>query len=71
MISTWKEFHQKTGDLIIISTNNLLNLQGVRDAVGLNSILIRSNGAEIQDGKATPKYTEFKNVFNTVKSIKE
>lgn len=70
MVATWKEYYQKTEDLIIVSDYNLSYLQGVRDAAGLNCILIGSNGSEIQIGKSTPKYTEFNNVFDAVKSIR-
>lgn len=35
MITTWKDYCQKTEDLIIVSTYNLSYLQGVRYAAGV------------------------------------
>lgn len=71
MIATWKEYCQKTEELIIVSTYNLSYMQGVRDVAGLDCILIGSNGAEMQIGRNTPKYTEFNNVYDAVKSIRK
>lgn len=70
-IESWKQYCHNAEDLILISDQNLSYLQGVRDAVGLNCVIIGSNGAEIQLGKEIPRYTGMNSVWEVIAKLKE
>ena len=55
---------------VLVSELPLTYLQGVRDAEGVDAILIGSNGSEIQLSKnKTPSYTEYKSVDEALKGL--
>lgn len=60
-----------TMDVILVSSCSLSYMQGIRDAAGLNCILIGSSGAEIQIGNEVPFYTKYTNVYDAIKWLKE
>lgn len=70
-LESWKQHCRAPEDLILISDQNLSYLQGVRDAAGLNCIIIGSNGSEMQVGKEVPQYTGMNNVWKVIAKLKE
>lgn len=55
---------------ILVSELPITYLQGIRDAKGVDAILMGSNGAEIQMKKSeTPFYTEYKTIEESLKGL--
>lgn len=55
---------------VLVSELPLTYLQGIRDAKGVDAILIGSNGSEIQMKKSeTPFCTEYKSVDEALKGL--
>lgn len=55
---------------VLVSYLPLAYLQGIRDAKGIDAILIGSNGAEVQKRKSSvPFYTEYKSIEEALKGL--
>lgn len=54
----------------LVSELPLAYLQGIRDAKGIDAVLIGSNGAEVQMKKTdTPYYTEYHTIEEALKGL--
>lgn len=55
---------------VLVSELSISYLQGIRDAKGIDAVLIGNNGAEIQLKKnETPCYTEYKTIEEALERL--
>ncbi len=55
---------------VLVSELPITYLQGIRDAKGIDAVLIGSNGAEIQKSKTeAPYYTEYKTIEEALERL--
>lgn len=55
---------------VLVSELSITYLQGIRDAIGIDAILIGDNGAEIQIKKnEAPYYTEYKTIEEALERL--